>query len=76
MATIIGKEYGKTGIENNLFFYLTMLFLCCIFCVSKREIMNLLTKCDEPILNSLVRIYRHDGKWIETTRKYKKRMSK
>lgn len=38
--------------------------------------MNLLTNIRRPILDCLKRIYRHDGQWVETTRKYKKRESK
>lgn len=38
--------------------------------------MNLLTQLNEPILNSLTRIYRKNGKWIQTNRIYKTRRAK
>lgn len=38
--------------------------------------MNLLTNLNRPILDCLVRIYRKDGRWVETTRQYHKRGQK
>ena len=35
--------------------------------------MSLLDKVEQPVLNILTRIYRKNGKVIETTRKYKPR---
>lgn len=43
----------------------------------KREfIMSLLDNCELPILDVLTRIYRKNGKYIQTTKKYKQRSKK
>lgn len=42
----------------------------------KEEQMNLLTNCDLPILDVMTRIYKKNGVWIQTTRKYKERKTK
>lgn len=38
--------------------------------------MNLLSMCEHPILDVLTRIYRKNGKWIQTTKQYKQRRHK
>ena len=38
--------------------------------------MNLLSNLNQPILEVLTRIYRHNGQWVQTTQKYKKRGKK
>ena len=38
--------------------------------------VNLLSKLNEPILNYLTRIYRKNGKWVQTNRIYKTRRTK
>ena len=35
--------------------------------------MNLLSGGERPILDVLTRIYRKNGKWIQTTKQYKQR---
>ena len=38
--------------------------------------MNLFSEQQQPILNVLKRIYRHNGQWVQTTQQYKKRVRK
>lgn len=38
--------------------------------------MDLLTKCDLPILDVMTRIYKRNGRWIQTTKRYKQRGGK
>lgn len=35
--------------------------------------MNLLSYTQRPILDCLTRIYRHNGQWVQTTRKFEHR---
>ena len=35
--------------------------------------MNLFENLDRPILDCLTRIYKKNGKWIQTTKQYKRR---
>lgn len=45
-------------------------------CVKKGNKMNLLEKTEQPIINHLKRIYRHNGRWVEAIHTYKPRGQK
>lgn len=54
-------------------FLFDICFLVCYIQYRKGDKMNLFSSVEQPILNSLHRIYRRNGRWVEAQKKYKQR---